>query len=515
MNHEIKEGIKAGRNILEFYKNDKGSKETNNAGSTSVHSYQEKIKEDGLNSQKAHTWDDISGLKNDESISLLAYSLVIEDTALSSFLISNLTRENLDEQINHEHMITFLNILSQEIRVDNHQINVESVQLNIEIRIKLLEIQKQLKANNWTENLNCLNDLIKLVERQRSTYANCLSTEKYVDISSEYVDLERSRTIRDVIIDQTIRSIDLTTSWDQIKLQADDSKYNQFIASTRDSRVLMYEKISELNQVEFSCFSQFGEDGIIDYLMHLFEFKKPSFIEIGTSDYTESNTRFLYKRTLGTGILIDADKYLITKVKDLLREDYWRGSVHVLSRFINKDNILPILLSCVKRENLHVNLFSIDIDGNDYWILKTILPFIKADIMITEYNPFFGSKKEVTIPYDPNFNRFEKHSSGVCFGASIRAFYNLLSSFGYKLIGANLFNNNAFWIHQNNLKKYKLKTFDEDELGYLTDCRSREARDRYGRIGNIEGKNVFRVISNCEVYDINSNQIKELSKIEN
>ena len=55
------------------------------------------------------------------------------------------------------------------------------------------------------------------------------------------------------------------------------------------------ENIISLKDVEFSVFSQFGEDGIINWLISKLPNLNKVFLEIGTEDYWESNTRFLLK----------------------------------------------------------------------------------------------------------------------------------------------------------------------------------------------------------------------------
>ena len=59
----------------------------------------------------------------------------------------------------------------------------------------------------------------------------------------------------------------------------------------------MYYKIKNLEDAELKIFSQNGEDGIIDYLLHSLNIHKPKFVEIGVGDYSEANTKFLYERT--------------------------------------------------------------------------------------------------------------------------------------------------------------------------------------------------------------------------
>ena len=49
---------------------------------------------------------------------------------------------------------------------------------------------------------------------------------------------------------------------------------------------------NNLNDYEFKIFSQFGDDGIIQYLIKHVEIRNEIFIEFGVENYLESNTRF-------------------------------------------------------------------------------------------------------------------------------------------------------------------------------------------------------------------------------
>src|SRR6266568_64259 len=49
----------------------------------------------------------------------------------------------------------------------------------------------------------------------------------------------------------------------------------------------------KIQDYEFKVFSQWGEDGIIQYLIQTVEIKNKIFVEFGIQDYKESNTRFL------------------------------------------------------------------------------------------------------------------------------------------------------------------------------------------------------------------------------
>ena len=65
-----------------------------------------------------------------------------------------------------------------------------------------------------------------------------------------------------------------------------------------------YKDYVSINQAEVKIFSQFGEDGIIDYLISKLELDFVRFVEVGTSDYSESNTRFLYQNGNSEGLII-------------------------------------------------------------------------------------------------------------------------------------------------------------------------------------------------------------------
>ena len=60
-----------------------------------------------------------------------------------------------------------------------------------------------------------------------------------------------------------------------------------------------------INDYEFKIFSQFGDDGIIQYLIKHIEIKNEIFIEFGTENYLESNTRFLMMHNNWSGFIMD------------------------------------------------------------------------------------------------------------------------------------------------------------------------------------------------------------------
>ena len=127
-----------------------------------------------------------------------------------------------------------------------------------------------------------------------------------------------------------------------------------------------------------------------------------------------------------------------------------KKNLKVIHKFVDKSNINQIF------SFKNIGIFSLDIDGNDYWILKELLnKKIFPEIIVVEYNSSFMSKS-ITVPYDKKFDRFKKHKSGLYHGASIVAFDKLLKSKNYSLVKV-IAGVNAFFVNKEILKKTKLK----------------------------------------------------------
>lgn len=261
---------------------------------------------------------------------------------------------------------------------------------------------------------------------------------------------------------------------------------------------LKYNEISSIQEAEVKAFSQSGEDGIIDYLLHKLNLKKISFVEIGTGDYEEANTRFLAETVNCRGLLIDLNKELNFVKK---RDFYWQKDLYICNKKVNNKNINLILKNFGFENNF--DLLSIDIDGVDYWVLKEI-ELNNCSIVILEYNPLFGHHYQVTIPNIENFNR-EKFNK-IYFGASLTAYIALMKEKNFYFIGANSTCCNAFFVN----KKYE-KSFDNlklDELSFYTNYFFREIKSN-NPVENTK-KYLFKKIEEHELVDLNNNKIEKI-----
>jgi hypothetical protein len=200
-------------------------------------------------------------------------------------------------------------------------------------------------------------------------------------------------------------------------------------------------RIASLEEVEFKAYSQWGEDGIIDWLIETIEIGAERFIEFGVENYRESNTRFLLKRRNWKGLVIDRSEEDIRVIK--ADEISWRHDLTAVSHFITRENINALFT----RAGFvgPIGLLSIDIDGMDYWVWEKI-DAVRPDIVVCEYNAAFGDIHPVTVPYDPDFQRMRAHYSGWYFGASIGALCHLAARKGYALVGTNSAGSNAFFV---------------------------------------------------------------------
>ena len=262
-----------------------------------------------------------------------------------------------------------------------------------------------------------------------------------------------------------------------------------------------YYKVKNISEVEYKIFSQNGEDGIIDYLLFCLDIKKPKFVEIGVGDYSESNTRFLFERLGCKGLIVDSIQDLNKKVSQNVK--LWKGDLTVLETYINSKNIIKILFDNKFDKNL--DLFSLDIDGIDYWIIKQ-LPKNFAKIAIIEFNANFCPDLEVTVPDSNIFDRSKYHYSHLCFGASIKAIIKLMMKKNFVFLGTNLLCCNAFFVSKEFFSKINLPLPDINNLSENTNSLIRESRSTSGNLNYLSGDKRFKEIENCEVIDLSDDK---------
>src|SRR5712692_1466766 len=258
---------------------------------------------------------------------------------------------------------------------------------------------------------------------------------------------------------------------------------------------------SDIKEIEFKVFSQFGDDGIIQYLIHHICPDSRTFVEFGVENYTEANTRFLLINDNWRGLVVDGSESNINYIKE--DDTYWRHDLTAVHAWVGRDNINKL----ISENGFHgeIGILSIDIDGNDYWVWERI-DVVTPIIVITEYNSVFGSKHALTIPYDAAFHRTSAHYSNLYWGCSLKALELLAHRKGYALVGSNSAGNNAYFVRNDRLGKLKSLTTEE---AYVMSA-YRESRNRDGGLSYTRGESRLNLIADMPVYDIEKNMIKQI-----
>ena len=152
---------------------------------------------------------------------------------------------------------------------------------------------------------------------------------------------------------------------------------------------------------------------------------------------------------------IEGDKILYNDAKIQLKKILKKKikNLKLLNIFITKKNINKILKKNCGKE---VDLLSIDIDGNDFWVWKSI-NYIKPRLVIIEYNSFFGPTLSCTIPYNHKFIWDHKNKRSY-YGASLKALEKLGKQKKYTLVGVDGNGVNAFFVRDDLAKNINLKS---------------------------------------------------------
>jgi hypothetical protein len=262
-----------------------------------------------------------------------------------------------------------------------------------------------------------------------------------------------------------------------------------------------YDQIAQLQEAEFKVFSQWGDDGIIQYLVDQIEIACPYFVEFGVENYLESNTRFLLMNNNWSGLVMDGSA---DHIRFIRRDDvYWRHDLEAKTAFITAENINDLLVEHAPQEE--IGLLHIDIDGNDYWIWKAI-EVVQPTIVVMEYNSVFGIDRAITVPYQADFVRTAAHASNLYAGASLLALCDLAAEKGYALVGSNSAGNNAYFVRQDRLGS--LTALQPGE-GYVV-SKFREARGANGELLALRGAERLQLIKGMDIYNTRTQQIERL-----
>jgi len=258
---------------------------------------------------------------------------------------------------------------------------------------------------------------------------------------------------------------------------------------------------NNLQEAEFKVYSQWGEDGIIQYLIKKCNIQPHTFIEFGVENFLEANCRFLLKHNNWKGLIIDGSAQNMDYVKaDSIS---WRHDLTSLAAFITKENINDLFVKAGFTGK--IGILSVDIDGNDYWVWDAI-KVVDPVMVIAEYNSYFGRDRAISVPYDPSFYRTAAHFSNLYFGASLAALCHLAEQKGYAFVGCTTAGNNAFYVKKEHLNGLKSLSVEE---GYVESL-ARESRDKDGKLTFIGGDDRLKLINGLPVVNVKTGAMETL-----
>lgn len=347
-----------------------------------------------------------------------------------------------------------------------------------EVKKQLAETVGEVKVLDYSDIYRRLNPLEDDVwnEYLKMDFLKLLYGQKSDNLQKEIMKLER-------------RSLEL-------------ERKSLFLSAKIISNTYSNKAIKSLEEVEFQVFSQFGEDGIIQWLINNVNIKKKVFIEFGVENYTESNTRYLLMNNNWSGLVIEGNEEYARQITDW--DMRWRYDLTVVSAFITKDNINNIITDA--GFGGEIGILSIDIDGNDYWILKAI-ECVKPQILICEYNNLFGNEKKLTIPYREDFCRPE--SCNGYFGASLQAFCDFAEKHDYYYLGSSSAGLNAFFVKKDSIEYSKIPINSNEFIV----SKYRESRDTNGKLNYLNRDQRLNEMKNMELVDLDNGELRKISDI--
>ena len=186
--------------------------------------------------------------------------------------------------------------------------------------------------------------------------------------------------------------------------------------------------------------SQNDEDGILEEIFRRIGTTTRSFVEFGVSDGRECNTLKLLVEGW-RGLWMESSAEQCGSIRRSFAVPLADGRLELLETSVTAENIDALLAGARVAAAGELDLLSIDIDGNDYHILKTISS-VRPRVVVIEYNGKFPPPMDLVPRYEPA----HMWDGSDYAGASLQAIANLASRRGYRLVGTNIGGANAFFV---------------------------------------------------------------------
>lgn len=209
-------------------------------------------------------------------------------------------------------------------------------------------------------------------------------------------------------------------------------------------------------------YSQTDEDGIIEEIFNRIPNNK-SFLEIGVQNGTECNSLYLLLKGW-KGMWIEGNPKDCKIIEKELNGANFKNKLSVVNAFVDRDNIVKLFRQAYDFLNVpEIDFFSLDIDGNDYYIMEALLKnSIFPKVVCVEYNAKFEPPLKLKIKYNRNY----VWDWSDYLGCSLQSYVDLFQDFNYTLVCCNITGINAFFVRNDFAHEFKSYSVTEQYQPY-------------------------------------------------
>lgn len=199
-----------------------------------------------------------------------------------------------------------------------------------------------------------------------------------------------------------------------------------------------YRDEKRLKRYERQVYSQNGEDGIIEEIFRRIGKTNKYFVEFGVENGLETNSTYLLLKGW-SGLWLEGSSKAIKNIHRRFSRVIQNGQLTAPQAFITAENIEALFAEASVPAEL--DMLSIDVDRNDYYVWKAIASY-SPRLVVIEYAATIPPTTSWVIDYDAN-----KTWDGTSFsGASLKALEELGREKGYSLVECDFTGSNAFFV---------------------------------------------------------------------
>ena len=245
-------------------------------------------------------------------------------------------------------------------------------------------------------------------------------------------------------------------------LNSSSSKYQDRLTELQIDNYLLenlhknpkYDSPKKLTRYEFKVFSQAGEDGIISEIFNRIGTTNKFFVEFGVGNGLENNSAYLLVKGWQSYWIEGSERFcksIRQSFEDLIADQ----QLTLKNTFITGENIEDLF----RKGNVptELDLLSIDIDGNDYWVWQAITNY-RPRVVILEYNAIYPPESSWVMQYNPSHQwKYNSHM-----GSSLKALEKLGHQKGYKLVACSFSGVNAFFVREDLLADHFCSPFSAE-----------------------------------------------------